>query len=42
MMWAGAGPNLEASSAKATSRTQCREGFPMQTADGLVQCVADH
>jgi hypothetical protein len=32
----------EASSAKVTSRTQCREGFPVQTANGLVQCAADH
>jgi hypothetical protein len=40
MMWAGAGPNLEASSAKVTSRTQCRGGFPVQTANGLVQCAA--
>jgi hypothetical protein len=32
----------EASSAKVMSRTQCREGFPVQTANGLVQCAADH
>jgi hypothetical protein len=31
----------EASSAKMTSRTQCREGFRVQTANGLVQRVAD-
>jgi hypothetical protein len=27
-VWAGTGPTWEASSAKVTSRTQCREGFP--------------
>jgi hypothetical protein len=32
----------EVSLVKVTSRTQCREGFPMQTANGLVQCAADH
>jgi hypothetical protein len=42
MMWAGAGPNLGSVLVKVTSRTQCREGVAVQTADGLVQCAADH
>ena len=42
MMWAGAGPSLGSVLVKVMSRTQCREGVAVQTANGLVQCAADH
>ena len=42
MMWAGAGSSLGSVLVKVTLRTQCREGVAVQTADGLVQCAADH
>jgi hypothetical protein len=40
-VWAGAGPKLGSVLGEVMSRTQCREGFPVQTANGLVQRVAD-
>jgi hypothetical protein len=44
MMWAGAGPSLGSVLAKVMSRTQCREGVAVQTADGWsnARSTTDH
>jgi hypothetical protein len=42
MMWAGAGPNLGSVLGEGDVAHPMPRGFPVQTANGLVQCAADH